>query len=57
MLTKYLGRIYVLSLYITCSVVVQSNTEQLLNKCRLNNEQGIAVHRRYDGGVIEVNLR
>ena len=57
MVIKYLIHIYEQLMHISCTVVVQSNTVQLLYKCRIYNVQGLEVDSRCRGGKGELRLR
>ena len=57
MVIKYLLHICTQLIHITCPVVVQCLTGQLLNKCRIDNVQELERGIRYMGGKNELTLR
>ena len=57
MVFKYLTHIYEHLMHISCTVVVQSITVQLMYNYRRCSVQGLEVGRRCHGGKDEIRLR
>ena len=54
---KYLTHIYKHLINISSTVVIQSNTVELLYKYKIDNVYGLEVNGRYHGGKTELHLK